>query len=82
MEISHQRDVLDGFNNCKDNVINHMKGFNELYIFLNDSLENISEIMVVLFLLLIIENLLKLNGYGNKQNQISLKRKLPSVSSN
>lgn len=50
MEISHQRDVLEGFQNCQDNVINHMKGFNELYIFLNDSLENISEIMVILFL--------------------------------
>ena len=51
MEINHEKNILEAFTSSQNNIINHMKGFNELYIFLNDSLENISDIMVNIYIL-------------------------------
>lgn len=46
MEISHRRDIIGGFLNCENIVMGHMKSFNEIFLFLNDSMTNMSEIMV------------------------------------
>ena len=47
MEVASQRrDVLDAFIQNEQKVISHMKSFNEIFVFLNESLKSMSVHMV------------------------------------
>jgi hypothetical protein len=51
MEISHRQNVLEGFFKSEEGVMSHMKQFNEYFIFLKESMGNLSMIMVSSILL-------------------------------
>lgn len=46
MEISHRPNILEGFFRTEESVMLHMKQFNEYFLFLKESMGNLSTIMV------------------------------------